>query len=144
MTLSQLAPRALSRIPGGDLVVCVDDEPEILAALAREFRNEPFDVMTTESPGQALEWVETLDVGVLLSDQRMPAMPGTEFLAEVRRRSPLTRRVILTAFPWSALSDPGALDCVQDLVCKPWAGDPLRRMVRRLLRERNGEEGRLA
>ena len=148
MTLSEAASIGLLRRPGSDVVVCLDDEPEILSALTREFRNEPFEVLTTASPEKAFEWVESLDVGVVLSDQRMPGMLGTEFLLEVRKRSPLTRRVILTGYPWSTLQAPEAMQSVQGLVRKPWAADSLRRMIRRLLRERElpgtGGDGRPA
>jgi len=143
MLLPETAIIDLARNPHADVVVCLDDEPEILSALRREFRYEPFDVLTTVSPDQALQWIETFDVGVVLSDQRMPEMQGTDFLVEVRRRSPLTRRVMLTGFPWSTLREPEAIEGIQGLVCKPWGADSLRKMVRRLLRER-GQDGRSA
>jgi response regulator RpfG family c-di-GMP phosphodiesterase len=148
MTLSESATAAPAKRPGAAVVVCLDDEAEILSALRREFRQEAFEVLATRSPEEALRWIETLDVDVVLSDQRMPGMLGTDFLMEVRRRSPLTRRVILTGFPWATLSAPGASEGIQDLVCKPWGRDTLRRQIRDWLRERRegneDEDGRPA
>ena len=142
-----LSERATLEFPsktGADLVVCLDDEPEVLAALRRELREQALELLTTCSPEQAFEWIEARDVGLVLSDMRMPTRTGTDFLAEVRRRSPLTRRALLTGYPWSALRDPDSIADIQALLTKPWGGGALRTTLRRLLRERVGGEGRPA
>src|SRR5436190_4616316 len=81
------------------VVLCVDDERETLAALRRSLRNEPYEVITAQSAAEALEWFLELPVALVLTDQRMPDVGGTEFLREVRKRSPKTARAILTAYP---------------------------------------------
>lgn len=121
------------RVP---VVVCVDDEPPVLAALQRTLRGEPYEVVTTREPGRVLEWLDRRDVAVVIADQRMPETSGAELLEEVRRRSPSSRRVILTAYPESAVIRARATEEVERLLTKPWDGEGLRSAVRQLIRER--------
>lgn len=124
------------------VVLCVDDELETLHALRRALRREPYDLMTTVSPDQALRWVEDQDVSLVISDQKMPLMVGTELLRGVRKRSPTTVCVVLTAFPGSVLVG-GQPSCgVRELILKPWEDQNLRNVVLQLLRERESEMGR--
>lgn len=126
----------MTRFTERHCVVCVDDEPAILAALRRALRAEPYDVLTTESPEAALRWISTRAVSLVITDQRMPGMQGTELLAEVSRYSPSTARIILTAYPGPAYATPGLRRTLECMISKPWDGGMLRRTIRQLLRER--------
>src|SRR5579862_6565656 len=97
----------MNRIIERHCVVCVDDEPSILAALRRSLRQDPYDVLTTDSADDAIRWVATREVSLVITDQRMPGMQGTELLAEVSRHSPSTARIILTAYPGATVTTPG-------------------------------------
>src|SRR2546430_5919127 len=88
----------MKRLNDRHMVVLVDDEPEILSALKRSLAREPYLILTTSRPREALRWVESLDVSAVVSDERMPDMTGTELLARVSARSPATARIILTAY----------------------------------------------
>ena len=77
-------------------ILLVDDEPENLKALERTLRRG-FTVESCTSPDDALKAVETGDFAVIVSDQRMPGMLGTDLLAKVAVVKPLITRVILTA-----------------------------------------------
>jgi len=125
----------MNRVIERHCVVCVDDEPAILAALRRSLRQEPYDVLTTESPEDALRLISTRDVSLIISDQRMPRMQGTDLLAEVSRNSPSTARIILTAFPGPAFATPGLRRWLECMISKPWDSGMLRRTIRQLLRE---------
>src|SRR5436190_6768046 len=97
------------------VVVVVDDEPASLAAVQRSLREEPYEVLTTREPEQALKWVDTRAVSAVITDQRMPSMAGTELLERVSRKSPATVRIILTAYAGPTLRKPGvgrAVECV--------------------------------
>lgn len=118
------------------VVVCVDDEPPTLAALARVLKEEPYEFRTTTDPRQALDWLGTLEVSLVLSDHRMPQMTGVELLEAIRQLSPGTTCVILTGYRDSAMSHPDARRLVRDLIEKPWDDRSLKRTVRNLLRER--------
>lgn len=115
------------------LVVCVDDEPAVLASLRRSLRPEPFEVATTTDPAEALSWAETRPVSVVISDQRMPGMTGIELLRKLLDRSPRTACIILTAYPDTAVLAEGAGLPLACLLVKPWIDLHLRRVLRRIL-----------
>jgi response regulator RpfG family c-di-GMP phosphodiesterase len=77
-------------------VLCVDDEPNVLAALDRTL-SERFDVCTAVSGERALVLIAAgPPFTVVISDMRMPGMDGAAFLARVRGRAPDTVRILLT------------------------------------------------
>jgi DNA-binding NtrC family response regulator len=118
---------------GRPLVVLVDDEPGVLAALKRSLSREPYIVLTTDRPASALRWVELMEVSAVVSDERMREMSGTELLSRVSDRSPETARILLTAFGGSAARRSGPAQC---LIAKPWDDVMLRLALRDLLPER--------
>jgi len=81
---------------GKPRILCVDDEPLVLEALARQLR--PHFAVATAPGGEA--GLETIGAqapfAVVMSDMRMPGMNGAEFLQHVRARIPDTTRVLLT------------------------------------------------
>ncbi|HVE40032.1 MAG TPA: response regulator [Planctomycetota bacterium] len=118
------------------VVVCVDDEPAILSALRRSLRAEPYDVLTTEDPESALCWVRTRDVSLVISDQRMPGMAGTELLEKVSKRSPSTARMLLTAFAGDTMGTPWLRHWAECMISKPWDNRMLRKTIRQILGDR--------
>lgn len=77
-------------------VLFVDDEPNVTAALKRAFRNESYEVLSATSAREALAVLENREIDVVVSDEQMPEMPGSELLAQVRSRFPNTIRIMLT------------------------------------------------
>lgn len=77
-------------------VLLVDDEPNVLLGLKRGLRRESFDILTATSANEAMEILRNMPVDVVVSDQDMPGMRGTEFLAKVHELWPATVRMILT------------------------------------------------
>ncbi len=78
-------------------ILIVDDEPSNLRALERTLRGQ-FETVACENAEQGLEKLKAEAFAVVISDQRMPGMWGTEFLAEAAQIRPTTTRLILTAF----------------------------------------------
>lgn len=77
-------------------ILCVDDEPNILLAMERQFR-KLFEIHTAAGPHRGLEALaQQGPFAVVVSDLRMPGMSGVEFLTRVRAASPDTVRVMLT------------------------------------------------
>jgi len=110
----------------------VDDDLAILSSLRRQFREEPYEVVTAGSAAQALAALRRHPVSVIISDERMPEATGSELLAEVRERWPWIGRVLLTAYPGQEIVT-RSFDAGADyLLYKPWDGDSLKRMVRNL------------
>ena len=78
-------------------VLCVDDEPAILRSL-RWLLQKEFDVEVAASGQDGLGLVRLSKYDVIISDQRMPGMMGSEFLREVRKISPASMRILLTGY----------------------------------------------
>jgi thioredoxin reductase (NADPH) len=87
-------------------ILTVDDEPQVLNAIERDLRQHyrgEYRIVKAGSGAQALEAVQGLKrrndpLALLLADQRMPGMTGTEFLAEAMKLYPDARKVLLTAY----------------------------------------------
>jgi DNA-binding NtrC family response regulator len=77
-------------------VLFVDDEAHLLEALKLALHREPFECLTASSGDEALRLLEKTPVDVVVSDERMPGMPGSRLLANVSRLYPETIRIILT------------------------------------------------
>jgi thioredoxin reductase (NADPH) len=88
------------------VLLIVDDDPQVLAALRRDFRSryrENYTIMSAASGTEALTTARELktrgdSLAMVISDQRMPGMLGVEMLAQSREVYPLARRVLLTAY----------------------------------------------
>jgi two-component system probable response regulator PhcQ len=79
-----------------NLVMLVDDEANVLSALTRSLIDEPLEIITATSGEQALELMEGKAVKVIVSDERMVGMQGSELLDRVKKCSPQTVRILLT------------------------------------------------
>jgi len=119
----------------GASVLFVDDEPEVLAALRRIFHREPYDVVTAHDAGTALDYLDRNPVRVVIADERMPGMSGSDLLGEVRRRWPRIGRVILTGHPGQEVMIRGLKEAVDFLLYKPWDDQTLKRAILRLVEE---------
>jgi thioredoxin reductase (NADPH) len=88
------------------ILLIVDDDPQVLAAVRRDLRSryrESYTVMSAASGDDALNAMRELksrgdSLAMLICDQRMPGMMGSEVLAKSRPIYPLARRVLLTAY----------------------------------------------
>jgi thioredoxin reductase (NADPH) len=88
------------------VILTVDDDPDVLRGIERDLRSRfasSYRVMRASSGPEALRLMEQLeqrneDIALILADQRMPEMEGTEFLGKARDLQPDARRVLLTAY----------------------------------------------
>src|SRR5262245_40993187 len=87
-------------------IVVVDDEPVVLAAVARDLRRrfgEQYRIVRATSGPEAMDALRALvargeQVALLVADQRMPGMSGTDYLAAARKLVPESKRLLLTAY----------------------------------------------
>ena len=110
-------------------LLCVDDEPMVLEAL-RDVLRRSFEVRATTSGREALALLrrEPRGYAVVLSDMRMPEMPGPQFLREARRCAPLAVRMLLTGYADSAAAAQAVNDGqVFRFLTKPCDRDELKR-----------------
>ncbi len=113
------------------LVICVDDDAEILAVVVRCVRLEPVTVRSTQDPHEALTWVAAEDVAVLISDYEMPEMSGAELLEAARKVRPSTVRVLVTGRKTLDTAIEGInRGEVYRYVSKPFETDMVRKVVR--------------
>jgi thioredoxin reductase (NADPH) len=110
-------------------IVAVDDEPAVLAAVSRDLRRgfgERYRILRATSGAEALELVRELrrrgdQVALLIADQRMPGMAGTEYLVEARKLAPDAKRVLLTAYADTEAAISAINEVALDYyLLKPW------------------------
>jgi diguanylate cyclase (GGDEF)-like protein/PAS domain S-box-containing protein len=116
-------------------LLIIDDDVNVLAALHRLFRRDNYRVLTAESPAEGFELLALYRVQVILCDQRMPAMSGTEFLSKVKEMYPDTIRIILSGYTGvEAVLDSINRGAIYRFYTKPWIDDELRDNVRHAFR----------
>ncbi|MTJ11888.1 response regulator [Anabaena sp. UHCC 0187] len=113
-------------------ILVVDDEPDNLDLLYRTFRRD-FQVLKADSGVTALQLLEEEgEVAVIISDQRMPEMKGTEFLSRTVPQFPDTVRIILTGFTdIEDLVEAINAGQVYKYITKPWDPGELKGVVQR-------------
>jgi DNA-binding NtrC family response regulator len=77
-------------------VLCVDDDADLLATVARILRLDGYRVLTADSPRGALAILAAQPIAVLVSDYEMPEMTGIELAVRARALQPETVRIMLT------------------------------------------------
>ena len=87
-------------------LLVVDDDPQVLAAVRRDLRGryrQDYSVVSASSGEEAVAAIKELkargdSLAIVISDQRMPGLQGTDVLTQARETYPLARRVLLTAY----------------------------------------------
>jgi diguanylate cyclase (GGDEF)-like protein/PAS domain S-box-containing protein len=116
-------------------LLLLDDEPNVLSSLVRLLRRDGYQILTAHNAQEAFSLLATHEVQVVVSDQRMPDMNGTEFLSRVRKLYPGTVRIILSGY--------AELESVLNAInrgeiyrfyTKPWDDQALRDNIREAFR----------
>ncbi|MGC1394825.1 MAG: response regulator, partial [Coleofasciculaceae cyanobacterium] len=125
-------------IPIRPKLLVVDDEPDNLDLLYRTFHRD-YRVLRAENGPEALEILANeQDVAVIISDQRMPLMSGTEFLSLTANKYPDIIRIILTGYTdVEDLVDAINAGKVFKFVTKPWNADELKAVVSQAMETHN-------
>lgn len=112
-------------------LLLVDDEPNNLRALKRALGRDGYEIHTATSARQALEILAQTPISVIMSDQRMPGMSGTELLSRAKTLYPDTVRIVLSGYTdlttVTAAINEGA---IYKFLTKPWEHDVLREDIR--------------
>ena len=110
-------------------LLVVDDEERILSALKSIFRAR-YHVFATTDGNKALDFMKKYQMHVVISDQRMPIMPGVELLRQAREISPSSVRILLTGYSDLA-SIVGSINDgeVYRFISKPWSNQELQQTV---------------
>lgn len=115
-------------------ILCVDDEQSILNALNRLLRKEKYDLLFANSGKEGLEILKEHQVQMVISDQRMPEMSGTDFLAIVKDTYPDVLRVILTGYSdIDSITESINKGNIYKFFFKPWNDLRLKTEIRQIL-----------
>lgn len=115
-------------------ILCVDDEPSILSALKRVFRAQGYMIITATSGQEGLALLEREPIDMVISDMRMPEMNGVEFLEQVFKRWPDSKRILLTGYADTAATIAAVNQGkIWSYVAKPWSDGELLLVVQQAL-----------
>lgn len=129
------------------VLLLVDDEENITSALVRLLRRDGYRILRANSGKAGLELLAQNEVGVIISDQRMPGMTGVEFLGKVRELYPDTVRIVLSGYTeLNSVTDAINRGAVYKFLTKPWEDDLLQANVEEAFQryEMKMENARLA
>lgn len=127
----QLPPPAADTDADQRVLMILDDEENILLALTRLLRRDGYRILAADCPEKAFELLAANPVGVIISDQRMPAMKGTEFLSRAKALYPAVVRIMLTGYAeMNSITEAINSGSVFRFLSKPWDEQLLRSSVR--------------
>lgn len=117
-------------------LMVVDDEENISRSLVRLLKQDQYTIYTANSGKQGLEILAANDIGVIISDQRMPEMSGTEFLSQVSQLYPDTIRIVLSGYT-ELKTITGAINegKIYKFLTKPWDDKLLRENIKEAFRQ---------
>lgn len=111
------------------MILAVDDDPQVLAAVTRDLTAryaEEYQIVSADSGAEALGSVREISdrgrtIAAFVVDQRMPSMTGTEFLLDAQRTFPDAKRLLLTAYA----DTEAAIEAINEVgldqyLMKPW------------------------
>jgi response regulator RpfG family c-di-GMP phosphodiesterase len=117
-------------------VLLVDDEEKILHSLTRLLRKEEYRLFTASRGTEGLKIMEENDIHLVISDQRMPQMSGTDFLAIVKERYPNAMRIILTGYTdVDSITESINRGHIYKFFLKPWNDQSLRLEIKSALEQ---------
>ena len=126
-----LAPGPDQRVQPPQTLLVVDDDVNVLSSLHRLFRRDGYQILTAVSPEEGFELLALHAVQVIVCDQRMPIMSGTEFLSKVKEMYPDTIRIILSGYTGlEAVLDSINRGAIYRFYTKPWDDTQLRDNIR--------------
>ncbi len=112
-------------------LLLVDDEPNILSAVRRCLRSEPYRILNARNASEGLALLASNEIQVILCDQRMPGMSGTEFFGRVKALHPDTVRIVLSGYTeLETIIQAINAGAIYKFLTKPWDDEQLRAQIR--------------
>jgi response regulator RpfG family c-di-GMP phosphodiesterase len=125
------------------VLLCVDDEPNVLKALRRLFHSESYEIHLATGGAEGLDILRQHPVDLIISDMRMPEMSGAEFLAHAVELCPATLRILLTGYAdLHSTIDAVNKGRIFSYCNKPWNDEELKLLVRNALEQKRLREER--
>ncbi|PBJ81902.1 c-di-GMP phosphodiesterase [Lysobacteraceae bacterium NML93-0399] len=124
-------------------LLLVDDEQNVLRSLVRLFRRDGYRILAAGNVRDAFGLLATNEVQVILSDQRMSEMDGTEFLGRVKMLYPDTIRLVLSGYTdLATVTDAINRGAIYRFLTKPWDDNKLREHIRQAFQTYDAQRGR--
>jgi len=122
-------------------ILLVDDEPNVVSSLKRALMDEPYKIFAANSGVEGLSTLKENRIKLVISDEKMPGMSGSEFLSAVKKLFPDTIRIILTGHA----SIQAAMNAVNNgeiyrFFAKPWNEIELKLAIRSAIEKYDLEE----
>lgn len=124
-----------------DSILIVDDEPNVIISLKRVLVDEPYQIYSANNASEGMEILKKHTIKVLISDEKMPGISGSEFLSIVRQQFPNIIRIMLTGHA----SIDSAIKAINEgeiyrFFTKPWNDLEIKFTVRAAIDKYNLEE----
>jgi len=111
-------------------LLLLDDDANILKALKRTLRRDGYHILSTTKVSEAFSMLAENEVEVIISDQRMPEMSGTEFFSQVKAIYPNTVRIVLSGYTdLKSVTDAINQGSIYKFLTKPWDDSQIREHV---------------
>jgi EAL domain-containing protein (putative c-di-GMP-specific phosphodiesterase class I)/ActR/RegA family two-component response regulator/GGDEF domain-containing protein len=134
-----LRPELFAQGAASRTLLLVDDEENVLRALQRVFRRDGYRVLAASRVQEAFELLASNEVQVIVSDQRMNDVSGTEFLGRVKELYPRTVRLILSGYTdLATVTEAINKGAIYRFLTKPWDEEDLRHHIREAFRTWEG------
>ncbi len=115
-------------------ILLVDDEASILKSLQRLFVEEEYQIYRADAGDRGLEILKNHSIDLVISDQKMPNMSGSEFLEKVFRQYPDTMRILLTGHSdMESIISAINKGKIYQYIAKPWDNESLKITVKKAL-----------
>ena len=111
-------------------ILIVDDDDYVLKSLARLLRSEGLGISCYHDPQEALVQCSVRQFDLILSDQRMPGMLGTEFFSQIAENYPSTRRILISGYTdFDDVTEAFNEKVIHKFICKPWNNQQLTAVI---------------
>jgi len=116
----------------------IDDDDYVLKSLSRVLRRSEYSISCYHDPEEALMQCGLKEYDLVLSDQRMPGMLGTQFFEQLMQFYPSTRRVLISGYAdFSSVTDAFNDGIIHKFMVKPWDNERLRMLIADELKQRD-------
>ena len=115
-------------------ILLVDDEPNVINALKRALRDQPYEVLTATDGAEAIRMAMEHKPALVCSDMRMPGLTGVDVLQAIKQSVPDCARMLLTGYAdMTSTIEAINLGQIQRYLSKPWNDDELKVAISGLL-----------
>ncbi len=117
-------------------ILLIDDDEWIRDSLHLFFENEGCQIVTFETAEEALDLLKTSLFDIIIIDYMLPGMNGLEFLKRIRESSPITMKILITAYGSRKILSDAIRIGIQDYIEKPFTTSAIERSLERLISTR--------